>query len=80
MEPMQGGSGMGGFGILIPIIFFLIFFGFRGIFWPLFIGSALGGMGRRGGMVYGGGMGGGFGGGFSGGGGSFGGGGASGGW
>ncbi|HUE19012.1 MAG TPA: TPM domain-containing protein [Stellaceae bacterium] len=81
-EPMQGGSGIGGFGILIPIVFFLLFFGLRGIFWPLLIGSALGGRGR-GGMYYGsgGGIGGGvFGGGFSGGGGSFGGGGASGGW
>jgi uncharacterized protein len=80
MEPMQGAAGIGGFGILIPIIFFLLFFGIRGFFWPLLIGSALAGRGR-GGMYYGsGGMGGGFGGGFSGGGGGFGGGGASGGW
>lgn len=81
-KPMRGGSGIGGFGILIPIVFFLLFFGLRGIFWPLLIGSALAGRGR-GGMYYGSGGGfggGGFGGGFSGGGGSFGGGGASGGW
>jgi len=42
-EPMQVARAIGGFGILIPIVFFLLFFGLRGIFWPLLIGSALGG-------------------------------------
>ena len=79
LPPAQGGS-IGGLGILLPLIFFFLFFGLRGIFWPLLLGSALSGGMRRGGFYGGGGMGGGFGGGFSGGGGGFGGGGASGGW